>query len=85
MENSNLDQHNELTAESKSAIADVEVTVIETHASLKILSLKRPGQLLKVILALENLDMTILHLNITTIDLLVLYSFNIKVMNFSLH
>lgn len=79
MENSNLDQHNELTAESKSAIADVEVTVIETHASLKVLSLKRPGQLLKVILALENLDMTILHLNITTIDLSVLYSFNVKI------
>lgn len=79
MDNSNLDQHNELTAASKSAIADVEVTVIETHASLKVLSLKRSGQLLKAISALENLDMTILHLNITTIDLSVLYSFNVKI------
>lgn len=79
MDSSNLDQHNELTAASKSAIADVEVTVIETHASLKVLSLKRSGQLLKAISALENLDMTILHLNITTIDLSVLYSFNVKI------
>lgn len=79
MDNSNSDHHNELTAESKSAIADVEVTVIETHASLKVLSLKRPGQLLKAISALDNLDMTILHLNITTIDLSVLYSFNVKI------
>eukprot|EP01018_Ginkgo_biloba_P012184 Gb_17233 [translate_table: standard] len=74
-----LDPANELTAETKSAVADVEVTMIETHASLKILSQKRPGQLLKTIAALENLDMTILHLNITTIDRSVLYSFNVKI------
>ncbi|KAH9317473.1 hypothetical protein KI387_019242, partial [Taxus chinensis] len=77
--NKYLDQGaNEVTAESKSAVADVEVTLVETHAALKILSQKRPGQLLQTISALENLHMSILHLNITTISHSVLYSFNLK-------
>eukprot|EP01018_Ginkgo_biloba_P041007 Gb_21105 [translate_table: standard] len=74
-----FDPANELIAENKSAVADIEVTMIETHASLKILSQKRPGQLLKTIGALQSLHMTILHLNITTIDQTVLYSFNVKI------
>lgn len=73
------DVTSDLIAENKSAVADIEVTMIETHASLKILSQKRPGQLLKTIAALQSLRMTILHLNITTIDQTVLYSFNVKI------
>lgn len=73
------DVTSDLIAENKSAVADIEVTMIETHASLKILSQKRPGQLLKTIAALQSLRMTILHLNITTIEQTVLYSFNVKI------
>ncbi|XP_020532221.1 transcription factor bHLH94 isoform X2 [Amborella trichopoda] len=75
-----MDQRgNEFKAENKSAVADIEVTLIQTHANLKILSPRRPGQLLKTIAALENLELTILHLNITTIQHSVLYSFNLKI------
>lgn len=66
-------------AEDKSSIADIEVTLIETHGSLKILSKKKHGQLLKIITALEGFHMTILHLNITSMDEAVLFSFNVKV------
>ncbi|KAH9302795.1 hypothetical protein KI387_014378 [Taxus chinensis] len=69
----------ELRAENKSAIADIEVTLIETHASIKILSKKKPGQIFNIITALESLHMSTLHLNITTIDHTVMFSFNIKV------
>lgn len=80
MENTSFnDTGSELIAENKSAVADIEVTMIETHASIKILSQKRTGQLMKTIEALQSLHMTILHLNITTIDQTVLYSFNVKI------
>ncbi|KAF8379899.1 hypothetical protein HHK36_027364 [Tetracentron sinense] len=70
----------EFMAKNKSAVADIEVIVIQTHANLKILSPRRPGQLLKAIAALEHLRLTILHLNITSLQLSVLYSFNLKVL-----
>ncbi|KMS98023.1 hypothetical protein BVRB_4g096500 [Beta vulgaris subsp. vulgaris] len=71
----------EETAESKSCIADVEVKVLGFDALIKILSRRRPGQLIKAIAALEDLHFTILHTNITTIEQTVLYSFNVKVAN----
>lgn len=69
----------EETAESKSCFADVEVKVLGFDALIKILSRRRPGQLIKAIAALEDLHFTILHTNITTIEQTVLYSFNVKV------
>ncbi|XP_074267643.1 transcription factor FAMA-like isoform X1 [Silene latifolia] len=69
----------EESAESKSCIADVEVKVLGFDALIKILSRRRPGQLLRAIAALEDLRLTILHTNITTIEQTVLYSFNVKV------
>lgn len=66
-------------AEDKFSIADIEVTLIETHCSLKILSKKKHGQLLKIVTALEGFHMTILHLNITSMDETVLFSLNVKV------
>ncbi|KAL2923385.1 Transcription factor FAMA [Bienertia sinuspersici] len=69
----------EETAESKSFIADVEVKVLGFDALIKILSRRRQGQLIKIIAALEDLQFTILHTNITTIEQTVLYSFNVKV------
>ncbi|CAO2842832.1 unnamed protein product [Amaranthus hypochondriacus] len=71
----------EETAESKSCIADVEVKVLGFDALIKILSRRRPGQLIKAIAALEDLHFSILHTNITTIEQTILYSFNVKVGN----
>ncbi|KAF7131837.1 hypothetical protein RHSIM_Rhsim09G0055600 [Rhododendron simsii] len=69
----------EETAESKSVLADVEVKMLGFDAMIKILSRRRPGQLIKTIAALEDLQLIILHTNITTIEQTVLYSFNVKV------
>lgn len=66
-------------AENKSCLADIEVRVLGYDAMIKILSRRRPGQLIKIIAALEDLQFNILHTNITTIEQTVLYSFNVKV------
>lgn len=69
----------EMKAEQKSETAEIEVIVIQNHVNLKIQCLRRPSQLLKAIVALEDLRFTILHLNITSSESTVLYSFNLKV------
>ncbi|XP_004490291.1 transcription factor FAMA [Cicer arietinum] len=69
----------EETAESKTCLADVEVKLLGFDAMIKILSRRRPGQLIKTIAALEDMQLLILHTNITTIEQTVLYSFNVKV------
>ncbi|PSS10154.1 Transcription factor bHLH94 like [Actinidia chinensis var. chinensis] len=61
------------------AMADIEVTMVETHARLKIRSKRRPKQLLKVVSGLQSLRLTILHLNVNTVDQIVLYSLSLKV------
>ncbi|CAH8373763.1 unnamed protein product [Eruca vesicaria subsp. sativa] len=66
-------------AENKSCLADVEVKLLGFDAMIKILSRRRPGQLIKTIAALEDLHLSILHTNITTMEQTVLYSFNVKV------
>ena len=70
----------EMKAENKSETADIKVTLIQTHVNLKIECQRRPGQLIKVIVALEDLRLTILHLNITSSETSVLYSLNLKVL-----
>ncbi|XP_073101850.1 transcription factor bHLH94 [Elaeis guineensis] len=65
--------------ENRSAVADIEVTLTETHANLRILSPTRPRQLLKMVAGLQSLRLTILHLNVTTMDSMVLYSLSAKV------
>ncbi|OMO62461.1 hypothetical protein CCACVL1_22818 [Corchorus capsularis] len=65
---------------SQSAIADIEVTMVESHANLKIRSkTRRPGQLLKMVSGLNSMRLSILHLNVTTVDQTVLYSLSVKV------
>ncbi|XP_040380341.1 transcription factor FAMA isoform X1 [Oryza brachyantha] len=66
-------------AENKSCLADIEVRLLGVDAMIKILSRRRPGQLIKTVAALEDMQMSILHTNITTIDQTVLYSFNVKI------
>ncbi|KDP41432.1 hypothetical protein JCGZ_15839 [Jatropha curcas] len=61
------------------AVADIEVTMVESHANLKILSKKRPRQLLKMVAGLQGLRLSVLHLNVTAVDQLVLYSVSVKV------
>nr|WAK86082.1 transcription factor bHLH36 [Nothapodytes nimmoniana] len=69
----------EESAEIKSCLADVEVKLLGFDALIKILTRRRPCQLIKIIAALEDLQLNILHTNITTIEQTVLYSFNVKV------
>ncbi|KAL2491845.1 Transcription factor bHLH [Abeliophyllum distichum] len=59
--------------------ADIEVTMVESYANVKIRSKKQPKRLLKIVSGLQNLRLTILHLNVTTVDQVVLYSLSLKV------
>ncbi|KAK8945003.1 Transcription factor bHLH94 [Platanthera zijinensis] len=61
------------------ALADIEVTLIETHASLRILSPRRPRQLIQLVAGLQTLRLSILHLNVTTLDSMILFSLSLKV------
>ena len=69
----------EQKGEVQSGIADIEVTMVESHANLKIRSKKRPKQLLKIVSSLHGMRLTILHLNVTTTKEIVLYSLSVKV------
>lgn len=60
-------------------VADIEVTMMETHANLKIRTKKRPRQLLKLVASFQSLRLTVLHLNVSTLDQTVLYSVSVKV------
>ncbi|TKY56002.1 Transcription factor SPEECHLESS [Spatholobus suberectus] len=73
------DNINELVANSKSIIADVEVKFSGPHVLLKTVSPPIPGQALKIISALEDLALEILHVNISTADETMLNSFTIKI------
>ncbi|XP_007047845.2 PREDICTED: transcription factor bHLH96 isoform X2 [Theobroma cacao] len=68
------------TAEKRSSsVADVEVTMVESHANLKILSKRHPKQLLKMVAGLHSLGLYVLHLNVTSVEHMVLYSLSVKV------
>ncbi|KAH7655539.1 Upstream transcription factor 2/L-myc-2 protein [Dioscorea alata] len=70
---------NETIAERRSASADIEVTMVEGHANVKILAKRRPKQLVKLIVGLHNLCLSTLHLNVTAVEHFVLYCFSLKV------
>ncbi|KAL5128363.1 Transcription factor SPEECHLESS [Glycine soja] len=73
------DNINELFANSKSIIADVEVKFSSPHVLLKTVSLPIRGQAMRIISALEDLALEILHVNISTSDETMLNSVTIKV------
>ncbi|KAK7320876.1 hypothetical protein VNO77_30774 [Canavalia gladiata] len=73
------DNINELVANSKSVMADVEVKFSGPHVLLKTVSSRIPGQPLRIISALEDLALEILHVSITTSDETMLNSFTIKI------
>jgi hypothetical protein len=60
-------------------VADIEVTLVETHASVRVMTTRRPGQLLSLVTGLQALRLGVLHLSVTTLDALVLYSISVKV------
>lgn len=72
-------ESSESMAEKHSAIADIEVTMVERHANIKVQSRKHPKQLLKMVAGLHSLHLIVLHLNVTTVENMVLYSFCVKV------
>lgn len=69
----------DVTVARQSSVADIEVRMMESHANIKILSKRRPKQLLKMVAGFQSICLDILHLNITTVDQSVLYSFSVKV------
>lgn len=70
---------NKCTLKSNAGLADIVVIVIESHANLRILSRKNPRQLWKLVSGFQTLCLSILHLNVTSLDPLVLYSISAKV------
>ncbi|KFK41642.1 hypothetical protein AALP_AA2G154300 [Arabis alpina] len=67
------------SAAAAEGTAEIEVTMVESHASLRILVKRRPRQLLKLVASIQSLRLTLLHLNVTTRDNFVLYSISVKV------
>ncbi|KAL5984479.1 hypothetical protein ACLOJK_018584 [Asimina triloba] len=62
-----------------SAVADVEAKISGPNVVLRTISSRIPGQLLKIITTLEHIGFDILHLNISSMDDTVLYSFVVKI------
>ncbi|KAL6178573.1 hypothetical protein ACLB2K_050091 [Fragaria x ananassa] len=68
------------TSKTKADIADIEVTLIETHANLRIVTQRiSPRQLSKLVAGVQTLQLTILHLTVSTIYPFVLYSISVKI------
>ncbi|XP_062205543.1 transcription factor bHLH94-like [Phragmites australis] len=72
------DNAHRIKAESTSA-ADIEASMVEGHASLKVQARRRPRQLLRLATGLQQLGLTTLHLNVSTAGAMVMYSFSLKV------
>ncbi|CAM8973148.1 unnamed protein product [Rhodiola kirilowii] len=61
------------------AAADIEVTMVESHANVKILAKRCSKQLVKLVGAFQSLRLTVQHLNVSSLDHMVLYSVSVKV------
>ncbi|PSS26552.1 Transcription factor bHLH96 like [Actinidia chinensis var. chinensis] len=59
--------------------AAIEVNMVETHANIKIVSRRQPKQVSKMVVWFHSRGLTILHLMVTTVEPMVLYSFSVKV------
>ncbi|KAG8638354.1 hypothetical protein MANES_14G018700v8 [Manihot esculenta] len=75
---SSINDNNELVANSKSAIAVVEVKFSGPNVLLKTVSPMIPGQAVKIVSALEDLSLEILQVSMNTVDETMLNSFTIK-------
>ncbi|XP_020520136.1 transcription factor bHLH71-like [Amborella trichopoda] len=65
--------------EEEGAGSKVEVTLIESHANIRIVCPWRPNQLSKMVLGFHKLCLSILHMNVTSMRPMVFYSFSTKV------
>lgn len=66
-----------------SPVADVEAKISGSNVILRTVSRRIPGQVVKIINVLENFSFEILHLNISSMEDTVLYSFVVKVYIFT--
>lgn len=71
----------ELGACCNSVAANVEAKISGSNVVLKTVSRRIPGQIVKIINVLETHFFEVLHLNISSMEDTVLYSFVIKVIN----
>ncbi|XP_076952588.1 transcription factor SPEECHLESS-like [Bidens hawaiensis] len=71
--------NNELLANSRSSIAEVEVKFSGGNLLLKTCSSRIPGQTTRLIAVLENLSLEVLHVDISVIDETMVNSFTIKI------
>ncbi|XP_074586050.1 transcription factor MUTE [Curcuma longa] len=69
----------ELGACCNSAVADVEAKLSGPNVLLRTLSRRIPGQVVRIISVLESQAFEILHLNISSMEDTVLYSFIVKI------
>ncbi|CAH2043363.1 unnamed protein product [Thlaspi arvense] len=65
--------------EQLAVVADVEVTMVERHANIKVLTKTRPKLLFKIINEFYSLGLSTLHLNLTTSKDMSLFTFSVKV------
>ncbi|GAV60921.1 HLH domain-containing protein [Cephalotus follicularis] len=69
----------ELGACCNSSIADVEAKISGSNVILKIVCRRIAGQVVRIISVLERLSFDVLHLNISSMEDTVLYSFLVKI------
>ncbi|KAL6841493.1 hypothetical protein ACP4OV_028636 [Aristida adscensionis] len=69
----------ELAAVCNSPVADVEARISGSNVLLRTLSRRIPGQAINIIAMLQALHLDVIHLNISTMDDTVLYSFVLKI------
>ncbi|KAM7259925.1 hypothetical protein ACFE04_015666 [Oxalis oulophora] len=71
--------YKELGASCNSPVADVEARISGSNVMLKVISRRIPGQIVKIVTVLERLSFEVLHLNVSSMEDTVLYSFVIKI------
>ncbi|KAJ8766364.1 hypothetical protein K2173_022423 [Erythroxylum novogranatense] len=69
----------DLAACCNSSVADVEARISGSNVILKVVCQRIPGQIVRIINVLERFFFEILHLNISSMEDTVLYSFVIKI------
>ncbi|CAN0856512.1 Transcription factor MUTE [Linum grandiflorum] len=69
----------QLGACCNSPVADVEAKLTGSNVELKVISSRVHGQVVRMITVLEMLSFEVLHLNISSMDDTVLYSFLLKI------
>ncbi|KAG7996290.1 hypothetical protein I3843_01G151800 [Carya illinoinensis] len=69
----------ELGACCNSPVADIEAKISGSNVVLKIVSRRIPGQIVRIVSVLERFSFEVLHLNISSMEDTVLYSFVIKI------